>query len=96
MTRSTSLELKVQRRHFHEPCLNITAWTTLRSRVNFSCTGSVAMPQMWSWPGYQCLLQHAVLQVAKALQGLITSNYNAWQTCNVFTEFGTVFYVALD
>lgn len=55
---------------------NITSWTTLHSRVNFSCTGSMAVPHTCSWPGYHCLLQHAVLQAAKPLQGLITSNYN--------------------
>lgn len=79
-----------------QPYSNVTVWTTLSSRVSFSWTGSVALSQIWSWPGYQCLVEHAVLQAAKPLQGPITSNYNAWQTCNVLAEFGTAFYVALD
>lgn len=79
-----------------QPCSNVTVWTTLCPRVDFNCTGSLAVPQMWIWPGCQCLLQHAVLQAAKPLQGLISSNYNAWQTCNVLADFVTVLCVALD
>lgn len=78
------------------PCSSVTAWTTWHSGANFSCTGSTAVPWMWTWSGCHGLLQHTVLQAAKPLQGLITSNYNILQTWNVLGEFGTVFYVALD
>lgn len=40
-----------------QPSSSPIAWATLHSGVNFSCTGSIAVPWMWTWPGYRSLLQ---------------------------------------